>query len=74
MRKKIFVAQDRCPRAGCKRLIFSPDFYQKIQHPNAHVITTAIQQMQKIATFTICLAKATRQNHELQEMVRLRLQ
>ena len=29
-------------RAGCKRLIFSPDFYQAVQSPNAHVITDAI--------------------------------
>lgn len=30
-------------RAGCKRLIFSPDYYQAIQHPNADVITDGIE-------------------------------
>ncbi len=30
-------------RAGCKRLIFSSDFYDAIQHPNAHLVTTPIQ-------------------------------
>jgi len=29
-------------RAGCKRLIFSPNFYQAVQSPNAHVITDEI--------------------------------
>ncbi|MEQ8660875.1 MAG: NAD(P)/FAD-dependent oxidoreductase, partial [Gammaproteobacteria bacterium] len=29
-------------RAGCKRLIFSSDFYDAIQHPNAHLVTTPI--------------------------------
>lgn len=29
-------------RAACKRLIISPDFYQKIQRPNANLITEAI--------------------------------
>ncbi len=33
-------------RAGCKRLIFSPDFYTAIQHPNAHVITDAIERVE----------------------------
>ncbi len=30
-------------RAGCKRLIFSSDFYTAIQHPNAHLITAGIE-------------------------------
>lgn len=30
-------------RAGCKRLIFSSDFYDAIQHPNAHLVTDAIE-------------------------------
>ena len=30
-------------RAGCKRLIFSADFYTAVQHPNAHVITDPIE-------------------------------
>ncbi len=29
-------------RAACKRLIIAPDFYEKIQRPNAHLITEAI--------------------------------
>ena len=33
-------------RAGCKRLIFAPDFYQAIQHPNAHVITDGIERIE----------------------------
>lgn len=30
-------------RAACKRLIFSPDFYDAIQHPNAELVTSGIQ-------------------------------
>lgn len=30
-------------RAACKRLIFSPDFYQAIQHPNAELVTAGIE-------------------------------
>ena len=33
-------------RAGCKRLIFSGDFYDAIQHPNAHVVTEGIQRVE----------------------------
>ncbi|MGE0487228.1 MAG: flavin-containing monooxygenase [Gammaproteobacteria bacterium] len=33
-------------RAGCKRLIFSTDFYQAIQHPSAHVVTTPIERVE----------------------------
>lgn len=33
-------------RAGCKRLIFSMDFYDAIQKPNAHVITTGIERIE----------------------------
>ncbi len=33
-------------RAGCKRLIFAPDFYQAIQRPNAHVITEGIERIE----------------------------
>lgn len=29
-------------RAGCKRLIISPNFYDAIQRPNAHLVTEAI--------------------------------
>ena len=34
-------------RAACKRLIFSPDFYQKIQHPNANVVTSPISGVEQ---------------------------
>lgn len=30
-------------RAACKRLIYSPDYYQAIQHPNAVLITDGIE-------------------------------
>ena len=30
-------------RAACKRLIFSPDFYAAIQHPNAALVTSGIK-------------------------------
>ncbi len=33
-------------RAGCKRLIFSGDFYAAIQHPNAHVLTEGIERIE----------------------------
>lgn len=33
-------------RAACKRLIISPDFYQKIQSPNAQVITEPIARIE----------------------------
>ena len=33
-------------RAACKRLIFSPDFYAAIQHPNAAVVTSGIQSIE----------------------------
>lgn len=33
-------------RAGCKRLIFSADFYDKIQKPNANVITSGIDTVE----------------------------
>ncbi len=33
-------------RAGCKRLIFSSDFYQAVQHPNAEVITDVIERIE----------------------------
>ncbi|MFN8105251.1 MAG: NAD(P)/FAD-dependent oxidoreductase [Acidimicrobiia bacterium] len=29
-------------RAACKRLVVAPDFYQKVQHPGARVVTEAI--------------------------------
>jgi cation diffusion facilitator CzcD-associated flavoprotein CzcO len=33
-------------RAGCKRLIFSPDFYDAIQHPNANLVTAGIERIE----------------------------
>lgn len=33
-------------RAGCKRLIFSGDFYDAIQHPNANLVTTGIERIE----------------------------
>lgn len=33
-------------RAGCKRLIFAPDFYQNITQPNANVITDSIERIE----------------------------
>ncbi len=33
-------------RAGCKRLIFSTDFYAAIQHPNAHLVTDPIERIE----------------------------
>lgn len=32
--------------AACKRLIFSPDYYNAIQHPNAELITDGIEQIE----------------------------
>ncbi|EED68189.1 NAD(P)/FAD-dependent oxidoreductase [Comamonas testosteroni] len=34
-------------RAGCKRLIYSPDYYQAIQQPDSELITEAIAQVEK---------------------------
>jgi len=33
-------------RAACKRLVVSPDFYEKIQHPNARLVTEAIERVE----------------------------
>jgi cation diffusion facilitator CzcD-associated flavoprotein CzcO len=33
-------------RAGCKRLIFSPNFYSAIQHPNAELVTSGIDRIE----------------------------
>ncbi|HMM76325.1 MAG TPA: NAD(P)/FAD-dependent oxidoreductase [Gammaproteobacteria bacterium] len=33
-------------RAACKRIIFSPDFYAAIQHPNAELVTAAIERIE----------------------------
>jgi cation diffusion facilitator CzcD-associated flavoprotein CzcO len=34
-------------RAACKRLIISPDFYDAIQHPNAELVTDAIERVER---------------------------
>jgi len=31
---------------GCKRLVFSTDFYEKIQEPNAELVTSAIERIE----------------------------
>lgn len=33
-------------RAACKRIIFSPNYYEAIQHPNAELITDPIEQVE----------------------------
>jgi cation diffusion facilitator CzcD-associated flavoprotein CzcO len=33
-------------RAACKRLVISYDFYDAIQHPNAHLVTSAIERIE----------------------------
>jgi cation diffusion facilitator CzcD-associated flavoprotein CzcO len=33
-------------QAACKRLIVSPDFYEKIQRPNAQLVTSAIERVE----------------------------
>jgi cation diffusion facilitator CzcD-associated flavoprotein CzcO len=33
-------------RAGCKRLVISPNFYEAIQHPNAELVTEPIERVE----------------------------
>jgi len=33
-------------RAACKRLIYSPDYYEAIQHPNAMLVTDGIERIE----------------------------
>jgi cation diffusion facilitator CzcD-associated flavoprotein CzcO len=33
-------------RAACKRLIYSPDYYEKIQHPDVALVTEAIERIE----------------------------
>ena len=33
-------------RAACKRLVVSPNFYEAIQHPNAELVTDAIERVE----------------------------
>ncbi|MAG29902.1 MAG: monooxygenase [Deltaproteobacteria bacterium] len=34
-------------RAACKRMIFSPDYYEAIQHPNAELVTDPIERVER---------------------------
>jgi cation diffusion facilitator CzcD-associated flavoprotein CzcO len=34
-------------RAACKRLVISPNFYEAIQHPNARLVTEAIERVER---------------------------
>jgi cation diffusion facilitator CzcD-associated flavoprotein CzcO len=40
-------------RAGCKRLIISPDFYDAIQRPNAHLVTERIDRVEADGVRTV---------------------
>jgi cation diffusion facilitator CzcD-associated flavoprotein CzcO len=40
-------------RAGCKRLIISPNFYQAIQRPNAHLVTERIARVEADGVRTV---------------------
>ncbi len=40
-------------RAACKRLIVSPGFYQAIQHPNARLVTDAIDRVEPRGVRTV---------------------
>jgi cation diffusion facilitator CzcD-associated flavoprotein CzcO len=40
-------------RAGCKRLIISPNFYDAIQRPNAHLVTEAIARVEADGVRTV---------------------
>ena len=51
-------------RAGCKRLIFSSDFYTAIQHPHANLITDGIEQVEPRGVRTV-----DGQLHELDVLV-----
>jgi cation diffusion facilitator CzcD-associated flavoprotein CzcO len=51
-------------RAGCKRLIISPNFYQSIQRPNAHLVT---ERIRRIEPRGVCTADG--ELHELDVLV-----
>lgn len=40
-------------RAACKRLVISPNFYEAIQQPNAHLVTDAIERVEKGGVRTV---------------------
>jgi cation diffusion facilitator CzcD-associated flavoprotein CzcO len=40
-------------KAACKRMVISPDFYEAIQHPNAEVVTDAIERIEPSGVRTV---------------------
>ncbi len=40
-------------RAACKRLVASPDFYEKLQHPNASLVTAGIERIEPAGVRTV---------------------
>ncbi|MBV8980035.1 MAG: NAD(P)/FAD-dependent oxidoreductase [Acidimicrobiia bacterium] len=40
-------------RAACKRLVISPNFYEAIQRPNAHLVTDGIERVEKAGVRTV---------------------
>jgi cation diffusion facilitator CzcD-associated flavoprotein CzcO len=40
-------------RAACKRLIFSGDFYEAVQHPNVDVVTSGIERIEPAGVRTL---------------------
>jgi cation diffusion facilitator CzcD-associated flavoprotein CzcO len=40
-------------RAACKRLVISPNFYEAIQRPNAHLVTAGIERVEKDGVRTV---------------------
>ena len=40
-------------RAACKRLILSPNFYEAIQRPNAHLVTAGIDHVEETGVRTV---------------------
>ena len=40
-------------RAACKRLVISPNFYEAIQRPHAHLVTDAIEQIEPEGVRTV---------------------
>jgi cation diffusion facilitator CzcD-associated flavoprotein CzcO len=40
-------------RAACKRLVISPNFYEAVQRPNAHLVTSGIERVEKGGVRTV---------------------
>jgi cation diffusion facilitator CzcD-associated flavoprotein CzcO len=40
-------------RAACKRLVISPNFYESIQRPNAHLVTEGIERVERDGVRTV---------------------